>query len=249
MKNCPLFISPTFSDLGSADAFCQAFLLSVKNQGISLPCFMPQDNTIQGYHSKGQRGHGEKAAAKLKRILVARELEWRCAWMGRLNVRHSLLGSEDHPKEAGKCKSDHTLEGRPVQCQNACPLVFFCLKSYFFWQLKMFSHRVRLFQLFSMLFTVTGPVSLQPKQPMWLICQQTHACMLRHVFSFTWNTRHTSTYTACMPAFLMLWFILSFKLDEHSHLQKGLLLCEHFFWQSWCFLCERDGDLEIQLKR
>lgn len=118
MKNCPLFISPTFSDLGSADAFCQAFLLSVKNQGISLPSFMPRDNTIQGYHSKGQRGHGEKAATKLERILVARELEWGCAWMGRLNVRHSLLGLEDHLKEGWKCKSNHTWEGRPVQCQN-----------------------------------------------------------------------------------------------------------------------------------
>lgn len=59
------FISPTFSDLGSADAFCQAFLLSVKKQGISLPSFMPRDNTIQGYHSKGQREQGEKAPAKL----------------------------------------------------------------------------------------------------------------------------------------------------------------------------------------
>lgn len=41
------------------------------------PC--PRDNTIQGYHSKGQRGQGEKAAAKLGRNLVARELEWGCA--------------------------------------------------------------------------------------------------------------------------------------------------------------------------
>lgn len=73
------FISSTFCDLGSVDAFCQAFLLSVRNQGISLPSFMPRDNTIQGYHSKGQRGRGEKAAAKLGRILVAWELEWRCA--------------------------------------------------------------------------------------------------------------------------------------------------------------------------
>lgn len=60
-ENCPLFISSTFSDLGSADAFCQAFLLPVKNQGISLASFMPQDNTIQGYHSKGQRGQGGKS--------------------------------------------------------------------------------------------------------------------------------------------------------------------------------------------
>lgn len=115
-KNCPLFISCTFSDLGSADAFCQAFLLSVKNQGISLPSLMPPDNTIQGYHSKGQRGQGEKAAAKLERILAARELEWGCAWMGRLNVRHSLLGLEDHPKEGGKCKSSHTSPGEVCQC-------------------------------------------------------------------------------------------------------------------------------------
>lgn len=28
--------------------------------------------------------------------------------MSWLNVRHSLLGLEDHPKEAGKCKSNHT---------------------------------------------------------------------------------------------------------------------------------------------
>lgn len=30
--------------------------------------------------------------------------------MSWLNVRQSLLGLEDHPKEAGKCKSNHTWE-------------------------------------------------------------------------------------------------------------------------------------------
>lgn len=156
MKNCPLFISTTFSDLGSADAFCQAFLLSVGNQGISLPSFMPRDNTIQGYHSKGQRGQREKAAAKLERILVARELEWGCAWMNRLNVRHSLLGLEDHLKEGGKCKSSHTWEGRPVPCQNIYIFVFFGIFLFkilsFLWLLKMFASPVRLVQFFSMLF-------------------------------------------------------------------------------------------------
>lgn len=109
---------PAFSDLGSADVFCQAFLLSVRNQGISLSSFMPRDNTIQGYHTKGQRGQGEKAAAKLETILVARELKQGRAWMGPLNVRHSLLGLEDHPKERRKCKSNHTWEGMPELCQN-----------------------------------------------------------------------------------------------------------------------------------
>lgn len=78
----PPFISPTFSDLGCADAFCWAFLLSVKKHGISLPSLLPRDNSIQGYHSGAQRGRGERAAAKLHRILVARECvpEW-AGWM------------------------------------------------------------------------------------------------------------------------------------------------------------------------
>lgn len=130
MKNCPLFISTTFSDLGSADAFCQAFLLSVRNQGISLPSSMPRDNTIQGYHSKGQRGQGEKAAAKLGRNLVAGELEWGCAWMGRLNVRHSLLGLEDHLKERGCSENVRATtpgKARPKKKMHRFGLILKCL--------------------------------------------------------------------------------------------------------------------------
>lgn len=141
----PFFISTTFSDLGSADAFCQAFLLSVRNQGISLPSSMPRDNTIQGYHSKGQRGQGEKAAAKLGRNLVARELEWGCAWMGRLNVRHSRLGLEDHLKERGCSENVRAATPGKARPNKNCTFWSFRVqKSYF----KTFTNRVRLNQLF-----------------------------------------------------------------------------------------------------
>lgn len=51
---------------------------------------------------------------------------WGCAWMGWLNVRHSLLGLEDRPKEGRKCKSNHTWEvcTAKIVCTFTCPLVF-----------------------------------------------------------------------------------------------------------------------------
>lgn len=49
--------------------------------------------------------------------------------MSWLNVRQSLLGLEDHPKEVGKCKSNHTWEDSLVLLL-IYPLLSICVKTF-----------------------------------------------------------------------------------------------------------------------
>lgn len=169
---------------------------------------MPRDNTIQGYHSRGQKGQGEKMQRlKLERIFVARELECGCAWVSWLNVRQSLLGLEDHPKEVGKCKSNHTWEDSLVLLL-IYPLLSICVKTFTYQKSQRWIKTTRSINCFitpGNAWNVTlATLSFSPclssraimkstrgsqchislKRPVWLICSQTRPCMSRHEFSF-----------------------------------------------------------------
>lgn len=73
-------------------------------------------------------------------------------------------------------------------------------------------------------------LSLQPKQPMWPLCQQ------QSVSACWGNTWHTSTCTACVPASLMMfWLPLSFELDMQPFSEGLILQRDHLCLQSLCF--------------
>lgn len=71
-----------------------------------------------------------KRPKRTGRNLVAGELEWGCAWMGRLNVRHSLLGLEDHLKERGCSENVRATtpgKARPKKKMHRFGLILKCL--------------------------------------------------------------------------------------------------------------------------
>lgn len=81
------------------------------------------------------------------------------------------------------------------------------------------------------------PVSLQPEQSMWLICQHTHPWMLRHVFCATWNT--TRSNMGSMPALLSMFWFSVIQVGSLQSFSEGLtpmlsfLLAETAFLHEW----------------
>lgn len=130
MKNCPLFISPHILWFRQCWCLLSSFLALCQDPRNFFTLF----HAPRQYHSRlsfkrPKRAGGKMQRLKLERIFVARELECGCAWVSWLNVRQSLLGLEDHPKEVGKCKSNHTWEDSLVLLL-IYPSLSICVKTF-----------------------------------------------------------------------------------------------------------------------